>query len=210
VYQPIQYTTSVSTQATLFVLVRHAQTRWNREQRYAGSSEVALADESAEQIEQLTAALAKLQFEAVYSSPLSRCQLTIAPVAKQHKLPVIIRPDLKERTLGDWEGKAAGELELHHDGYRFPISAYDGSFRIPGAEPLDALEHRIRTTLHELAEAHPGQTVLVATHGGLMYTLLKHLISNPPSKLEWPGNCTQYHISYLHGHMQLVELHPGW
>ncbi len=195
---------------TRFILIRHAQTKWNHEQRYAGSSEVPLSDEAHEQIGRLAAKLADKKLDAAYSSPLTRCQLTIGPTAKAHNLPITILPELKERNLGAWEGKAAHELDLHHGGYQFPVSAYDGSFRIPKAETIEAAEHRIRTALRAMAEAHPGETVLVGTHGGIIRILLQHIVANPPDEITWPGNCARYHLLWNNGHCELEEIHDGW
>ncbi len=175
---------------TRFIFVRHAQTQWNNEHRYAGDSEVPLAEQSAEQIETLTRYLKDEEIDVIYSSPLSRCINTITPTATAHGLRIIIRNELKERHLGDWEGKLASEIHLTHTGYHFPTSAYNGDFRVPNAEPLEDVQHRLRNLLHELHESHPGQTVALATHAGLIWALDAHIVQNTPKKLIWATNCS--------------------
>jgi broad specificity phosphatase PhoE len=183
-----------SAQPTTILLVRHAQTQWNKEQRYAGSAEVPLAAEAAEQISELSEKLQDEPISAIYSSPLSRCQLTIGPTAKSLHLPITIKEELKERNLGEWEGKSPSELSLHHGGYHFPDSAYNGEFRIPHAEPLEELEDRVRTFLHTVANRHPGETIALATHAGIIWIIQKRIITNPPAHIAWPSNCSIYRL----------------
>jgi len=188
---------------TTLLFVRHAQTVWNKEQRHTGSSEVPLAKEAERQIAVLTKKLLHLPFDALYSSPLSRCQLTIEPLAEILSLKPAIRDDLKERHLGSWEGKSPTELLPDHPGYHFPDSAYTGEFRIPGAEPLEQLEQRIRDFIQEVQHKHPGQTILVATHSGVIWTIQHRIVNNPPDALTWPGNCSITTVSYDGRHYTL-------
>jgi 2,3-bisphosphoglycerate-dependent phosphoglycerate mutase len=175
---------------TRFLFVRHGQTIWNAERRYAGSSEVELAPGAKEQIEALSKLLSKERIDAIYSSPLSRCLKTVAPTAHARHLRVIVREELRERSLGEWEGRSADEIHPPHEGYHFPESAYDGTFRIPGAERLDTLAHRVRSFLHEARDAHPGQTILVATHAGVIWAIEAHIVGNPPRPVRWTPNGT--------------------
>ena len=186
-------------------MVRHAQTMWNKEQRYAGSAEVPLAPESADQIAELTEQFRRRPLVAVYSSPLSRCQLTVAGVAESHCLVINLKKELKERNIGDWEGKSSSELALHHAGYHFPDSAYNGQFHINNAEPLADLEARVRKVLQEIGDRHEGLPVLVATHAGIIWAVQKYIVSNPPETIMWPGNCSVHELDYHNRHFELVS-----
>jgi broad specificity phosphatase PhoE len=174
---------------TRFIFVRHGQTIWNHDHRYAGSGEVALSDDAQEQIRRVSKQLTTIPIDVIYSSPLTRCIDTITPTAKYHHKRILIREELRERNLGSWQGKSPSEIHPTHGGYHFPESAYNGDFRIADAEPMDELEHRVRTLLHELREAHPNQTVALATHAGVIWMVEAHIISNPPKHILWPGNC---------------------
>lgn len=175
--------------STRFLFVRHGQTIWNQGHRYAGSGEVPLSKESASEVAHITQCLKEVQVDAIYSSPLTRCIETITPIAKEHHRRIILREELRERNLGSWQGKAAEEIHPTHSGYHFPESAYNGDFRIPDAEPIEHLEHRVHTLLNELRDAHPDQTVVLATHAGVVWMVQNHIVSNPPRKVLWPGNC---------------------
>jgi broad specificity phosphatase PhoE len=175
--------------STRLIFVRHAQTVWNIEHRYAGSGEVPLAPESDKQIALLTKRLELERIDAIYASPLSRCLKTIAPTAERCEKRVIVREELRERNLGAWEGHTPDEIHKTHSGYHFPESAYDGTFRVPDAEPLDHLEARMRLIMREVTDAHPGQSVVMATHAGLIWMLQARIVRNRPSELHWAGNC---------------------
>lgn len=180
--------------STRFLFVRHAQTTWNHEHRYAGSGEVPLAPESVDQIHALTWFLHSVEIDAIYSSPLSRCLETITPVAHHAHRRIIVREELRERNLGEWQGKTADEIHPTSKHYHFPESAYNGELHVPKAELLDELERRVRGLLHELTHAHPGQTVVLATHAGVMWTVLARIVANPPDTILWAGNCAVYRV----------------
>jgi len=188
---------------TTFLFIRHAQTIWNQEQRHTGSSEVALSKEADHQISILTRKLLDLPIAALYTSPLSRCQLTIHPLAEILQVEPIVRDDLKERHLGSWEGQSPKELAPEHPGYHFPESAYNGDFRIPGAEPLEQLEGRIRDFIQELHGKHSGKTIAVSTHSGVIWTLQHRIVRNPPDTFIWPGNCSITTVTYDGRHFVL-------
>ena len=176
--------------ATKFLFVRHAQTVWNSEHRYAGDSEVPLAPEAIGQIAVVSQYLAKENIDAIYSSPLGRCVTTITPTAEHHRLRIIIRDDLKERNLGEWEGKTPEEIETTHGTHHFPLSAYNGEFHVPHAEPLQDLEDRLRAFMREMRESHPGQTIAVATHAGVIWALETHIVLNNRDDAVWSSNCS--------------------
>ncbi len=194
------------TPATRILLIRHAQTVWNVEHRYAGSGEVALAPIAEQQIAHLTERLKNERIDAIYASPLTRCLITITPTAENHGLRIIKREELRERNLGDWEGRAPREIHKTHDGYHFPESAYDGSFRVPNAEPLDELEARLRAILHEVVEAHPGQHVALVTHAGLIWMLQNRIVQNRPSHVRWVSNCAVASVVFDQDHFLLAGI----
>ncbi|MBU6388912.1 phosphoglycerate mutase family protein [Patescibacteria group bacterium] len=195
-----------SVSPTTFLFIRHAQTVWNKEQRHAGSTEVPLSDQAGHQIAKLTRKIGKAEVKitALYSSPLSRCRFTIAPLSRELHLPVTISDNLKERGLGDWEGRSPVDLAPLHPGYHFPDSAYTGEFRIPHAEPLEELEQRIRAFLNEVHDQHPGEQVAICTHSGVIWTIHHRIATNPPDRFIWPGNCSITTIVSEQNHFKLT------
>ncbi|MBI0382368.1 histidine phosphatase family protein, partial [Streptomyces albiflaviniger] len=66
---------------TDFVLVRHGETVWHAENRYAGRTDVPLTEHGHQQAAELGAWAAGRRLDAVLSSPLSRARLTAEPAA---------------------------------------------------------------------------------------------------------------------------------
>src|SRR5688572_11288317 len=98
----------------LFV-VRHGETAWARERRYAGSRDVALSEAGRRQCEAVARTLAGSLPAAVYSSPLARARASAEIIAQPHRLGVEIDPAFREMTFGDWEGLTREEVAA-----RFP------------------------------------------------------------------------------------------
>lgn len=189
---------------TTLLLIRHARTVWNTEQRYAGHVEVALAPEADQQIRILTKILIREPIGAVYSSPLSRCLLTISPTAEIFDLPIGIDQRLRERDLGAWEGRPASELQIEYPGFHFPESAYTGLFTVPGAEPLAAVTKRTESVLTEIAAKHVGMTVVIATHAGIIWAAENLLTPNGNINRPWPENSTETRMIWTDGALSLA------
>ncbi len=186
---------SISPPATL-LLVRHAETLWNHERRYAGHSEVPLGPGAEEQIRHLTNLLVKAGPICAYSSPLTRCLATISPTVEILGLPLCLELGLRERNLGEWEGRSETEIIQRYPAFKYPMDAYSGTYEVPKGETLDALELRAHMVLQRIGERHPGQTVLIATHAGVIWTVLDRLITNRPHDLAWPANGTINTVTY--------------
>lgn len=172
------------------MLVRHARTLWNSEQRFAGHTDVPLAPEADHQIRQLTRELLQEPVTSIYSSPLSRCQYTVAPLAEVMGLQVTTDIRLRERDLGLWEGRSAASLSSEYPNFHYPLSAYNEQFAVPEAEPLPDVAIRVRQALQEMHANSTGGTILAATHAGVMWAVMNLIVSNPPPIPMWPANST--------------------
>ncbi|WP_207456897.1 histidine phosphatase family protein [Herbiconiux sp. SYSU D00978] len=147
---------------TMLHLVRHGETDWNRAGRIQGSTDIPLNDLGREQAAAAGELLTRRTVDAVYSSPLSRAAETADIIAARLGLGAPgRRRELAERNYGDAEGLTQQELEA-----RFP----DG--RVPGRESRRQVAHRALRALRELAARHEGSTLVVATHGGVIRSIL--------------------------------------
>jgi len=86
------------------ILVRHGETRWNRENRVVGHTGIALDSNGRRQVELLARKLENDSVSAIYSSPLIRARETAAAIARIHRLRVIKDDALKEIDAGELEG----------------------------------------------------------------------------------------------------------
>jgi broad specificity phosphatase PhoE len=78
--------------------------------------------------------------------------------------------------------------------------------RLPGGETGAELRHRMHHVLHEIAERHPGETVLAVSHGGLMRLTLPLILTgkpaDPPARL---ANCDTIELSVDGGHWRCLR-----
>lgn len=147
----------------LLYLVRHGETDWNLARRIQGSTDIPLNDTGRAQAAATGALLASREWDAVYSSPLSRAFETASIIA-QHigaAAPIPVA-ELVERAYGEAEGLADPELAA-----RFP-----GDTPVPGRESRGAVVARVLPALMELAEAHPDEAIIVVSHGGVIRSVL--------------------------------------
>jgi broad specificity phosphatase PhoE len=140
--------------ATL-LLVRHGETDWNAAGRLQGHTDRPLNDYGRRQAVELADRLAAEDVSAVYASDLARARETAEIVGTRLGLDVVVDTDLRERNWGTWEGLTPGQRD---------------AVVFEGETPA---EHgvRIMRAVERIAERHPGERVVVVTHGGSMRRL---------------------------------------
>jgi broad specificity phosphatase PhoE len=149
---------------TTILLARHGETDWNSERRWQGHEDRPLNDVGREQARELADTLADRAIDVVYSSDLVRAHETALIVARRLGLPVGVDAGLREVDVGDWSGRVHGELEgLDPEGYR---RWQEGGKGWSGGESYEEMGERVVGAVLRLAARHPGQTLLLVTHGG--------------------------------------------
>ncbi len=153
----------------LLYLVRHGETDWNLARRIQGSTDIALNATGRAQAAATGQLLARRNWDAIYSSPLSRAYDTAHIIAEHVDLGEPIAVDaLVERNYGAAEGLADPEL-----GRRFPPDA-----EVPGRESREEVIARVLPALLALAESHPDQAIVVVSHGGVIRCILSAVDPN--------------------------------
>ncbi|WP_374515987.1 histidine phosphatase family protein [Niveibacterium sp.] len=150
-------------------LIRHGETDWNVARRIQGHTDIPLNHTGLEQARLLAQSLADEQFDAIYSSDLGRARQTAEAVAHRLHQTVRLDPLLRERHYGEFQALTYDEARA-----RFPDAYAHFEARMPdadfpgGGESLNVFLARVRGALNRIADAHPGSSVLVATHGGVL------------------------------------------
>ena len=142
-------------------LVRHGQTDWNLEGRMQGQSDIPLNEVGLTQASEAAQRLADAAFAAVYSSDLLRARVTAETIAAPHELPVRVDARLREICQGEWEGQHYLPLVEAYQRLECP----EDTHRAAGGETVREVAERVRAALVAIAAAHPGQRVLVVSHG---------------------------------------------
>ncbi|UNZ16369.1 histidine phosphatase family protein [Streptomyces sp. 891-h] len=168
------------------LLVRHGQTAWHDENRYAGISDIALTDTGRWQAERLgewaVARSGREPIRAVVSSPLERARDTARPAARALGLAPAVHEGLREADFGWGEGRTIAEMtaEAPELVRAFQQDAETGAF--PGSEPPTAVAQRVCGALREVAADHEGRTVLVVAHNTAFRIALCAMLGIPAGR----------------------------
>ncbi len=167
---------------TTLLLVRHGETDWNRERRWQGWADPPLNETGREQARALAEELRGAPFDAVYASDLRRAAETAEVLAGPHDVPVVLDAGLREIDVGSWSGLTHAEIAE-----RFP----DGER--PDGESREQHVERVLAAVERIARAHPGERVLVVTHGGTLRALHGHTRDEPYHPA---GNCAVLEVHF--------------
>jgi broad specificity phosphatase PhoE len=154
------------------VLVRHAETEWNRVGRCQGFSDVELNKNGLEQTKELAKSLMDEPISAVYSSDLRRALDTAKAIADYHKLAVEVDPDLREMNQGDLEGLTFVEIRERYASLLSRWADNPEAVRLPGGESLKELQERAWRAIERIFIRHQNQTVVAVSHNLTIITLL--------------------------------------
>lgn len=186
--------------ATL-TLVRHAEPDWAAVEDAGAERDPGLTSFGRAQADATAAALAAERWDALYVSPMRRCQETAEPFSRESGLQPVVIDDLEEIRV-DATGMSLDEV----DAYFRELSArpldehWEGW---PGAEDFRDFHARATSGLQQLLARHgirprpeegefttwevpedAGSLIAVA-HGGTNAVLLTHLLGIPPVPWEW-------------------------
>ena len=117
--------------------------------------------------------MAELPLDALYSSPLERCLETARPISEATGLQVATIEGVLEIDYGSWTGRPFTSLRQTRLWKEFH-GATPSAPRFPGGETLAEAQRRAVTTVGEVADRHPKDTVAVVTHGDVIALVLAH------------------------------------
>jgi len=146
------------------ILLRHGQTRWNREGRVQGVTDVELTKVGEEQSQRVALHLQSEPLEAVYSSPLGRALYMAERIAASRGIPVQTHPGLMELNQGCLEGLTYQEIVTRHPALIEQWKKAPASVLIPDGESLVSLQERAWRSIEEIVRNHPQGSVVVVSH----------------------------------------------
>ena len=140
----------------MIYIVRHGQTDYNLEGRYAGRIDVELNEKGIEQANIIKEALKNIHFDMVFSSPLKRA-LTTASIITNNE--IIVDNRIIERSNGKLEGKL--KTEINDD-----IDFNDPNLTKYNIENINDFRNRIYNFFDEITK-YKDKNILVVTHAGV-------------------------------------------
>jgi len=163
-------------------LIRHGETRWNRERRNQGRLDSPLTERGIAQARAIARLLHDLPEAAaapIVSSPQGRARRTAEiirdePAGCNRELRIDER--LREVTAGAWDGLTYAEIEAGCPGVFDGDGYYDWCFRAPGGETYEAFAARLGEWLGEQDDAAP----VIAVAHGLVSRVLRGLHAGLP------------------------------
>lgn len=192
-------------------LVRHGETVWHSENRYAGSSDVALTERGHHQARRLAEWSKTAHLSHIYVSPLQRARDTAAPVEQATGLHARVDERLREVDFGIAEGLTATEIKrLFPEAWaRFILDPVTHSFH--SGEHPDAAAARVHSAVEEIATTcGPQARVLLVAHNTLFRLLLCSLLGVPLSRYRalFPSlrNGTVTELELVVGNVALLSL----
>ena len=157
-----------TTQSTQICLVRHGETEWNAERRIQGQIDIGLNETGVRQAMAAGRWLKSAGIVALYSSDLKRAWTTAQSIGTELGLVPTPVPEMRERRYGVFEGLTYDEAKANHpEGY----AAFEGrnaDYDFENGESLQVMFVRVTGKLKELAAQHPGQTIAIVLHGGVL------------------------------------------
>lgn len=168
---------------TRIVLVRHGESQVSVSRRVGGprtcSGLSPLGVVQAERLRDRLRTTGEVVPDAIYTSAYPRAQETAAIIAAAFAgSTVVVEPGWGEHDPGpDCDGLTYEEFVERHGSPDWESDPHGTTF--PGGETVAAFQHRVGVTLRAALDRHPGQTILVACHGGVVDTVLRTALRTP-------------------------------
>jgi broad specificity phosphatase PhoE len=194
-------------------LIRHGQSEVNALRDIVGQTGVSLLTEKGRHQAQLLgerlAYKDKVSFDKVYSSDYTRAHDT-AKIATGNNQPIVLVPEVREYSAGDWTGTVRNET------YNVPtllrMAAMTSAFLPPNGESMHMVERRASKWLEDTvlynklvqeeasrrnAQKLPPQNIFVFSHGMTIKCLL-HYIMGFDQSFTWKLTLENTSISKLY------------
>lgn len=187
---------------TQISLIRHGETDWNLEGRWQGIAPVPLNDTGLQQAQQAAPHLQDAGITRIIASDLNRAYQTGVIIAET--LGVEVTPDerWREIDLGRWQGLTRENM-IAWDADA--LQTFENATYIDRAFPEGETNRqhiaRVAAALNDIVARHPGEHVLVATHGGSIRCAIYNITREA---IHLAGNCSVSRLHHAGGEWRVV------
>jgi len=160
-------------------LLRHGNIlQTNCERRYIGQIDLPLSAAGVRQAHLLQSEFRGKEISAAFCSDLVRSIDTARIICQGLTTNLIFRPDLREISMGEWEGKTFQEISQAYPDEYAKRGENIACYRIPGAESFGECRERVVEAFHEITKTVEGNILIVA-HAGVNRLLLGYILGMP-------------------------------
>jgi len=157
---------------TRLIIVRHGETKWNKEKRAMGQTDIPLSREGIKQAEKVALRLKNKKIDLIVTSKLIRAIKTAEIINKYHNLKIEKYKDFNERVFGTFEGMLRKEIYKKYPKFYDKKEEDYYHMKFPKGENLAELEKRAIKKLKEVLKKNKGKTILLVTHGGVKMVIM--------------------------------------
>lgn len=163
---------------TTIYLLRHGALTGDSRDRFIGQTDLPLAPAGIEQAEAMALALRDRGISAIHCSNLTRSRQTADVIGATLDLPVSPHAELREVSLGEWEGLLRSEVAARWAD-QFAARGRDiDSYRPPGGESFSDCLARAWPAWKDITRTD-AEAIVVVAHAGVNRLLLCRLLGMP-------------------------------
>ena len=191
---------------TQLVLIRHGETEWTEKGLlHGGRLDSPLSPKGRQQATLAARRLEGEDFAALFSSPQGRAMQTAEILGEPQGLTPEPLDGLREYKFGWMEGKPKPPFEPDGTGPLLMKPLIALSILLTG-ERLSHFNRRVLSAVHDIADQHPSDRILVVTHWGVLSQIMAGLLDNDPKRWRQYGGWAPCGITELHGQDGLWQL----
>jgi broad specificity phosphatase PhoE len=182
--------------------IRHGDTEFARERRFAGGRDVGLTSHGRRQFAAVARSVAGTAPAALYTSPLSRARESAELIGAALGLDVRVAPAFREMAFGAWEGLTRAEVTARYPREFEAWTVTPHLVEPPGGERLHDVAARVGEGVAALCAAHGGQTLVLVSHAIVIRLIVLAALGLGPERL-WSVDASPAGITE-------VEYQDGW
>lgn len=149
---------------TRFFIVRHGQTEGNKNKIYRGRWDLPLNPTGLKQVELAGRALAPVDLDAIYTSPLERTRQTAAALVKHQQVEARDEQGLIDIDYGGWTRVADSEVARSQPEIYRRWKSEPQSVVFPDGEGLADVRGRVEPMLKRLVAEYPDGQLALCGH----------------------------------------------
>ena len=144
------------------IIVRHGETRWNKENKLQGQADNLLSKNGLKQAKLLAERLRNQNIDTIYSSMLKRSIKTAKEIKRFHYNSKLIKDkNLNELSWSIWEGLTWDYIKMKYKVLYEKREKNKFNFKVPKGESYKILKGRIKKLLGRIFKQNKNKDILI-------------------------------------------------